>query len=120
MKKSSPAPARLVAVIDIGASAIRLVIAEINHKGDWKRVDRAVKPAALGRDVFTSGYIGRETSFRAMRILAGFTEIIGGWNIARGDVRVIATSAVREAKNRDTFIEQVFLRTGLRIQILEG
>ncbi|MDR1932280.1 MAG: HD domain-containing protein [Spirochaetales bacterium] len=112
--------AKLVAVIDIGASAIRIVVAEIDKKGDWKRIDRAVKPVALGRDVFMSGYIGRETSFLAVRILTGFTELLSGWNIPLEDVRVIATSAVREAKNRDTFIDQVFLRTGLRIHVLEG
>jgi exopolyphosphatase/guanosine-5'-triphosphate,3'-diphosphate pyrophosphatase len=112
--------ARLVAVIDIGTSAVRMVVAEIGEKGNWKRIDRAVKPAPFGRDVFVSGSISRETTFLVMRILAGFMELLAGWNIPPEDVRVIATAAVREAKNRDTFIEQVFLRTGLRIHVLEG
>ncbi|MDR3200782.1 MAG: HD domain-containing protein [Spirochaetales bacterium] len=112
--------AKLSAVIDMGASAIRIVIAEIDKNGDWKRIDRAVKPVPLGRDVFVSGYISRETSFLVIQILGGFTELLAGWNIPREDVQVIATSAVREAKNRDTFIDQVFLRTGLRIHVLEG
>src|SRR5258708_25174623 len=33
---------------------------------------------------------------------------------------VIATSAVREASNRDNFIDQVFVRTGIDVEVIEG
>jgi exopolyphosphatase/guanosine-5'-triphosphate,3'-diphosphate pyrophosphatase len=109
----------LAAVIDIGASAMRLVIAEMGAKGVWKRLDRAVKPVSLGRDVFRSGRISRETSLRAIEILRGFTELLAGWNIPPENTEVIATSAVREAKNQAAFIARVFSGTTLRIHVLD-
>jgi exopolyphosphatase/guanosine-5'-triphosphate,3'-diphosphate pyrophosphatase len=119
-KKSADEKPHLAAVIDIGSAAIRMIVAEVSKKGGWKLMDRAVKPAPLGRDVFMSGYISREAAFLSLRIFAGFVELLAGWNIEKEDVKVIATSAVREAKNRDTFIDQVFLRTGLKVHVLEG
>ncbi|MDR1316983.1 MAG: hypothetical protein LBK13_08940 [Spirochaetales bacterium] len=110
---------RLAAVIDIGASAMRLVIAENGAGGTWKRIDSAVKPVSLGRDVFRSGRISRETGLRAIEILAGFRELLAGWDIPPEDTQVIATSAVREAKNQAAFTGRVFTHTALRIHVLD-
>jgi exopolyphosphatase/guanosine-5'-triphosphate,3'-diphosphate pyrophosphatase len=109
-----------VAVIDMGSSAIRMVIAEIDESGHWERLDRAGKPISLGRDVFISGYLSGESMRQAIKILSGFCEVLRGWQVADEDVRVIATSAIREAKNRDTFLDRVYIRTGLMIDIVEG
>ncbi len=111
---------KIVGVVDVGSSAIRMIIAEIDSSGNWRRLDRAGKPVSLGRDVFTSGYLSRETMMQAIKILGGFLEMLSGWRLGPKDVRVIATSAIREAKNRDTFVDRVFIRTGLRINIIEG
>ena len=111
---------RPVAVIDMGSSAIRLVVAELDTEGSWRRLDRAERPVPLGKDVFLSGQLGPETVRQAIKILAGFRELIRGWQIPESNVRVIATSAIREARNRDTFIDRVFTRTGFRVEIVEG
>ena len=120
MEKKRLADHKIVAVIDIGSTAIRMVIAEIDPSGDWRRLDRASKPLPLGRDVFMSGYLSRETMLGAVKTLSGFLEMLSGWHIGPKEVRVIATSAIREAKNRDTFVDRVYIRTGLRINIIEG
>jgi exopolyphosphatase/guanosine-5'-triphosphate,3'-diphosphate pyrophosphatase len=104
----------------MGSSAIRMVIAEIDARGEWKRLDRAAKPVALGKDVFMSGFLSRESMRQAIRILTGFREVLGSWQVADDDIKVIATSAIREAKNRDTFLDRVYIRTGFQIDIVEG
>lgn len=111
---------RLVAVIDIGSTAIRLVIAEIIPDGTWKTLDRAIKPVLLGRDVFLSGTVKIDSMRDAIRILLSFRELLDGWKIELADVRVIATAAIREAKNRDTFIDRVYVRTGFQVDVVEG
>ncbi|MFO8065260.1 MAG: HD domain-containing protein [Spirochaetota bacterium] len=116
----SPPKTKTVAVIDMGSSAIRMVIAEIDDAGHWRRLDRAGKPVSLGRDVFVKGYLSGDAMRQAVKILTGFREMLEGWQIAEEDVRVIATSAIREAKNRDTFLDRVYLRTGFRIDVVEG
>lgn len=110
----------MTAVIDIGSTAIRMVIAEIATDGSWRIVDRAGKPVSLGRDVFVNGKISRESMVQSLQILGGFRELLEGWQIEEKDIQVIATSAIREAKNRDNFIDRVAVKTGLKISIAEG
>lgn len=112
--------ARTLAVVDIGSSAIRVIVAQVHADGTWKRLDRAQRPVALGRDVFTTGLIGREAMLQTISILMSFREMLDGWDMRPKHIRVIATSAIREARNRDTFIDRVFIRTGMRINVIEG
>jgi exopolyphosphatase / guanosine-5'-triphosphate,3'-diphosphate pyrophosphatase len=109
-----------VAVIDIGSSAIRMVVAEIGDGDALRRLDRVGKPVALGKDVFVTGFLSSESMRQTIRILSGFREVISGWGISDEDVRIIATSAIREAKNRDTFLDRVLIQTGFRVDIVEG
>ncbi len=111
---------RLVAVIDIGSTAIRVVVAEIISDGSWKTLDRAIKPVLLGRDVFLSGLIKTDSMREAIRVLLSFRELLNSWQIGLDDVRVIATAAIREAKNRDTFLDRVQIRTGFLVDVVEG
>ena len=110
----------IVAVIDIGSTAVRMVIAQLDGDGSWKRLDRAGKPVGLGRDVFMSGYLSRDSIRQTIRILQGFRELLDGWKVDVSEVRAIATSAIREAKNRDAFLDRVLIRTGIRVQVVEG
>ncbi|TCW61683.1 HD domain-containing protein [Treponema sp. J25] len=111
---------RLMAIIEIGSTGIRLLVAELFKNGQWQVVDRASKPVSLGRDVFTDGNISRETLLNSIAVLKSYKELINGWGIKDGDVHVIATSALREARNRDMFIDRVFLQTGFTINVVEG
>jgi exopolyphosphatase/guanosine-5'-triphosphate,3'-diphosphate pyrophosphatase len=110
----------LIAVIDIGSSAIRMVIAELHGHGDWRVIDSADRPVALGRDVFRTGSVKREAAMQTLQILRSFQEQMAGWQIADDHIKVIATSALREARNRETFVDKVALRTGFEIEIIEG
>ena len=110
----------IVAVIDIGSTAIRLVIAEVYSDGEWKMLDKASRPVDLGKDVFLKGNISRTSMSLSLEILSGFVEVLKGWQIGKENVHVIATSALREARNRDTFTDRVELQTGFLINTIEG
>jgi exopolyphosphatase/guanosine-5'-triphosphate,3'-diphosphate pyrophosphatase len=110
---------KTVAVIEIGSTGIRFVLAELGEGGTFTTLDRAGKPSRIGRDVFTSGYVSRETMRECIAILSGFRELLRGYGLAPRDARVIATSALREAANRDTFVDRVALQTGFRIAVIE-
>ena len=111
---------RLVAVLEIGSTGIRLLVAEIFPDGRWQAMDRAGKPVALGRDVFTTGQVSRESFLECILVLKNFSEFLSGWGIEKSDVHVIATSALREARNRDVFVDRVRLETGFVLTIVEG
>jgi len=111
---------RLTAVVEIGSTGIRLLVAEIYPDGSWKVLDRAGKPTALGKDVFTSGEISRESFLECISVLKNMGEFLRGWGIRKEETHVIATSALRVARNRDIFIDRVRLETGLIPVIVEG
>jgi exopolyphosphatase/guanosine-5'-triphosphate,3'-diphosphate pyrophosphatase len=111
---------RLVAVLEIGSTGIRLLVAEILSPGEWRAVDRAGKPVALGRDVFTSGEVSRESLRECLSVLKNYRELLRGWGIRDDDIHLIATSALRAARNRDVFVDRVRQETGFQLSIVEG
>ena len=114
-----PPKPHVLAVIEIGSTGIRLVVAEIDGQGGYKVLDRAGKQSRIGRDVFTTGMVSREAVRECMAVLVSFRELIRGYGLSPKDARVIATSALREAQNRDTFVDRVALQTGFRVVIVE-
>jgi exopolyphosphatase/guanosine-5'-triphosphate,3'-diphosphate pyrophosphatase len=115
---SSDLPLETVAVIDVGASAVRLVVAEVRPDTRPLVVEEVSRGVLLGKDTFTSGRIGAASLEAALKALEGFRSLMDGYGVAR--YRAIATSAVREAANADTFLDRVQLRTGLQVEIIDG
>jgi exopolyphosphatase/guanosine-5'-triphosphate,3'-diphosphate pyrophosphatase len=111
---------RLVAVLEIGSTGIRLIVAELLSAGQWRVLDRAGRPVALGRDVFTSGELSRESLLECLSVLQNYRELLAGWGITGRDIHVIATSALRVARNRDMFIDRVRQETGFDLSLVEG
>src|SRR5512139_842199 len=109
---------RPVAVLDIGASAIRLLVAELRPAEPPVILEEASRAVLLGRDAFTSGRLGASTIEATLRALEGFRRIMDTYGVVR--YRAVATSAVREAVNRDTFIDRVRLRTGIDVETIDG
>jgi exopolyphosphatase/guanosine-5'-triphosphate,3'-diphosphate pyrophosphatase len=118
---SAPAPSegrRPVAVIDMGASAIRLVVAETGPEGALQVLEEASRGVLLGKDTFSSGRLGAATVEATLKALEGFRRIMDTYGVLR--CRAVATSAVREAQNRETFLDRVRLRTGIDVEIIDG
>ena len=113
-----PEPPRPVAVLDLGASAIRLVVAEVQTGQPARILEEVSRGVLLGKDTFTSGRLGPATIEATLKALEGFRRIMDGYGVVR--YRAVATSAVREAQNRDTFLDRVRLRTGIDVEVIDG
>ena len=111
-------PKHIVAVIDIGTIAIRMVIAEVGAKNEIRYLEQLQKPVRFGKDVFKTGRLSSVAMRQGVNILRGFKSVIDTYGIKK--VHAIATSAVREAQNRDNFIDQIYVRAGIEVEILEG
>jgi len=109
---------KIAAVIDIGSSAIRLLIAQKKPAGEWDLIDSAERSLAIGQDVFRSGSIERKTMNRAVAIFKGFIELMEPYEVDR--VVAIGTSALRESENREIFIDRVLLQTGIEVTVIDG
>ncbi len=107
------------AVIEIGSTGIRLLVADSDDK-KHRVLDKSEQPVALGRDVFTSGSVSRETLIECIHILNRFAEQLEGWGITRKETTVLATSAIREAANRDPVVDQIKVKTGFTVKVIDG
>jgi len=107
----------LIAVLDMGASAIRLVVSEIAPGRPIRTIEEASRGVLLGRDTFSSGTIKSGTIESALGALESFRQIIDGYDVTR--VRAVATSAVREARNVDLFLDRIERRTGITFEIID-
>jgi exopolyphosphatase/guanosine-5'-triphosphate,3'-diphosphate pyrophosphatase len=118
MRSIGPDVDRPVAVIDVGSSAIRLAVAEIHPEGSVHLLESASKPVSLGRDVFLDGRISSTTVRETVQVINGFRELMRAYDVDM--VRAVGTSALREAQNQETFLDRVFLRTGVQIRVIDG
>ncbi len=116
----TPSPAaefRPVAVIDIGASSIRMAVAEIGQDGSIRILEKLVQGVSLGKDTFTRGTIRKQTIEACVKVLRAYQAKLREYQITRPEqVRVVATSAVREAANRLLFLDRIFIATGLKVE----
>ena len=111
---------RPVAVIDIGTSSIRMAVAEIDEAGAVKTLEKLQQAVSLGKDTFTQGQIRKQTIEECVRVLKSYRRVLAEYQITRPDqIRVVATSAVREASNRLAFIDRIFIATGLQPEPLD-
>jgi exopolyphosphatase/guanosine-5'-triphosphate,3'-diphosphate pyrophosphatase len=118
MANSDAVSPETVAVIDVGATAVRLVVAEVRPDGHPFIIEEVSRGVSLGKDTFSSGRIGAASLEAALKALEGFRRLMDDYAVRR--YRGIATSAVREAANADTFIDRVSIRTGLQIEVIDG
>ena len=108
----------LLAAIDIGASSIRMDVAEVTPQAELHLLDSLKKAVQLGKDTFTEGYISEESIRATCEALRDFKRIMDTYGVIR--YRAVATSAVREASNSDTFLDRILLTTGLDVEVIDG
>ncbi|MDI6816504.1 MAG: Ppx/GppA phosphatase family protein [Actinomycetota bacterium] len=106
------------AVIDIGTNTVRLLVAEQSTDGKWLDVVREVEIARLGEGVERSREINPQAMARTVAILEGYRDLIVEHGARK--VRVVSTSAMRDAGNAADFIAMVERRLGLRIEVISG
>lgn len=119
-KRTDMVPNRLIAVIDIGTGAIRMEIAEIKDDSSVNTLEKLSQAVTLGEDTFQKRNIQKKTMEECVRILKSYRRRLDEYQITRDDdIRVVATSAVREAGNRLAFTDRIFIATGFEIAPLD-
>jgi exopolyphosphatase / guanosine-5'-triphosphate,3'-diphosphate pyrophosphatase len=122
MTVPAEAPAsRPVAVIDIGATAIRLRIAEVQPDGNVRSLESLQQAVHLGKDAFTLGHIQPASIEECVQILLSYRRKMKEYGVTRPDqIRAVATSAVREAENREAFLDRLYTATQINVEAIEG
>ena len=108
-----------MAVIELGTTSIRMVVGEVSAAGGVHRLDELEHAVSLGSDTLASGSIGPETTERCVAAMRSFRDVLAEYGVEERHVRVVATSAVREAGNSDRFRDRLLVATGFEIEILD-
>jgi exopolyphosphatase/guanosine-5'-triphosphate,3'-diphosphate pyrophosphatase len=114
--KKTPA-AKTVGAVDIGANSLRMVIAEVASDGRIDVLERLQRAVRLGQDTFRRGRLGGQSMRAALGVLRDFRKLLDLYKVEK--TRAVATSAVREASNSDTFLDRVFMSTGLHVEVID-
>jgi exopolyphosphatase/guanosine-5'-triphosphate,3'-diphosphate pyrophosphatase len=117
-KKGGKKMNKCIAAVDMGTNSFHLIIVQVKSDGSFKVIDREREVIRLGSHKgkeFT--WISEGEMEKAIDVLRDFGKIA---QFYKADVRAIATSAIREAKNKSEFIDRVFEDTGITVEAVDG
>lgn len=114
MNKKSAAPA--AAVIEIGSNNVKMRVSQLS-KGKIQTLDTLEYPIGLGHDVFENGSVSFDSLRELSAALSKFSAALLSYNIEKP--RVVSCSALREAKNRALVVDQLKVRNGLDVEVLD-
>ena len=105
-----------MAIIDISSNEIRMYIAE-KVVGSINFLETLKYPLNLAKDTFGTGMISFEKVNKLCEILSGFIQVAGEFDVSV--IKTVATTAVREAANKDYILDQIRIKTGLSVKIMD-
>jgi len=106
-----------VAAIDCGTNSIRLLIADISG-GKFKEVLRDMEIVRLGQGVDENKSFNPDAINRTLAAVEKFKNQLAGKGVEK--IRFCATSATRDAANRDLFIDGVRQILGVEVEVIPG
>jgi len=103
------------AAIDVGSNSIRLLVVD----GAGQRLTRQMTITRLAAGVDASGHLDDAALERSLDVISGYRDVWRTHGVT-DRVRIAATSAIRDATDRDRFFEGVREATGVDAQVITG
>lgn len=111
-------PHRRIAAIDVGTNSIRLTVAETDPETGFRIIEDIKETTRLGNGVFTEGRLQPGPMERSLAALETMRHVAEGHHADR--IRAIGTSALREARNAEDFLDAVRRRAGVYIDVIDA
>lgn len=112
----------ILAAIDIGSNAARLLISDVQKVKDGKpsfnKLNLVRVPLRLGFDVFGSKIISPEKKLMLVETMKSFRHLMNAYNVEA--LKACATSAMRDAENAKEIIATVQKEAGILIEVIDG
>ncbi|MEW6447840.1 MAG: Ppx/GppA family phosphatase [Bacillota bacterium] len=105
-------------VIDIGTNSTRYLLADVSRDGTVSRVETMLKTTRLGEGVSVTGRLTEQAMARTAAAAVRFCS--RAKEKGAETVLLVATAAVREARNREDFLALIYRTTGLEARVLSG
>jgi exopolyphosphatase/guanosine-5'-triphosphate,3'-diphosphate pyrophosphatase len=107
----------VLAAIDVGTNAVRLELARPDPDGALETLHQERDPIRPGEGVFATGSMPKETADRLLSTLRRYAALC---RRHKARVRAVATSALREARNRNEIVRRVREEAGLDLEVVSG
>lgn len=102
-------------VIDIGSRSTKLLIGE-DANNDIKVLESLKNIIPIANDTFQKNRVSQETINLTIKVLEKYKRVLADYGIT--DTKVFATTAVREARNKNIFVDTILRKTGLNVEVL--
>lgn len=106
-----------VAAIDCGTNSIRLLVADVDGK-NFREITRDMEIVRLGQGVDKTGQFDLEAVARTLRATEKYADVIRQKGVEK--IRFCATSATRDATNRNIFVDGVKAILGIEPEVIPG
>jgi len=107
---------KVIAALDIGTNSFHMVVARALDEG-FEVITREKETVRLGRGADEMRMLASEAIDRGIACLARMRQVADSHD---AEIRAVATSAVREAKNRDEFIKRARREAGIDVRVISG
>lgn len=111
----------ILAAIDIGSNAVRLLICEVVNKNkslEFNKLNFIRIPVRLGFDVFETGVIGNQKKDMLINTLKAFNHLMNVFEVDH--YMACATSAMRDAENSKEIIKEIKSESSIEIEVISG
>jgi exopolyphosphatase/guanosine-5'-triphosphate,3'-diphosphate pyrophosphatase len=116
---AAESPRRTV-VIDMGSNSFRLVAYSYVPGRWWRRTDEIYDTVRLGAGLLATGTLSEERMANAVEAMEVYAHFCAASGIGAGEVRAVATSAIRDARNGGELLARVRAATGLPARVVSS
>lgn len=103
-------------IIHIGTVNMAMKIISFTSLDDMEVIENVSQEVEYGEEVFKTHHVSFQSLNEICRILTGFRQLLKDYDVT--DVRVITTTAIREADNMLNALDQIYVRTGFTVEVV--
>ena len=113
-----PAAGRVVAFVDMGTNSVRLLIVRVRPNHSFTVLNSQKEMIRLGDHEFTERRLQKAAMDRAVLVCRRFVQLAKV--LGAEEITAVATSATREARNKDEFLRRLKKESGLEVRPISG
>ena len=118
MEETVKTAGHVVGFVDIGTNAVRLLVVRINPNFSYTIVSQEKEVVRLGEEEFKDNILKPEAIDRAIFVCGKFANLAKTYGAS--EIIAVGTSAIREAQNQCEFIQKLYEKTGLNVNVISG
>ena len=107
----------MLAAIHLGSEQVHMEIIQYDNQGQVKILERLTRSTTMGEETFKIGKVSFQSVNEVCNLLKGFKRLINEYRTQ--EFQLIATTALREAQNRQYIIDQIKVKTGFDVQVID-